>query len=199
MNRQLGALFFAAIMPPAILALAPDDRVIADLYARGLGGDQQAVISCIAALEARHAVRPNDQLVCVYLGSAWTLRSRDLPFGPGKLSALRQGMSLMDEAAARAPNDARVRLLRAVTYEAFPSILGRRQIARRELEDLVGVIEKSPGQLQPADEQLLYLNAGEAARKAGDKARAGELWRRGLAINAEAKLTQEIRQALAQL
>jgi len=41
--------------------------------------------------------------------------------------------------------------------------------------------------------------AGEAAQKAGDKARAAELWQRGAAINADSKLTQEIRAALAQL
>jgi hypothetical protein len=195
MIRPLLALLLATALPNS----PSNDRVIAELYARGLAGDQQAVIDCITALETRRAAQPNDQLACVYLGSAWTLRSRDLPIGPGKLSALRKGIALMDEAAIAAPNDARVLLLRAVTNEAFPFILGRRKIAQRELEELVALVGKDPGRLKPTDRQLLYLNAGEAAQKAGEKARAAELWQRGAAINADPKITQEIRTALAQL
>ena len=50
---------------------------------------------------------------------------------PIRLSALRKGIALMDQAAVAAPNEAKVLLLRAVTNEAFPAILGRREIARR--------------------------------------------------------------------
>ncbi len=178
---------------------APNEPSVASLYARGLSGDKQAVIDCIAALEAALAAQPNDQLARVYLGSAYTLRSRDLSFGMAKLDALRKGNALMDEAVAAAPDNTHVRLLRAVTYEAFPAILGRRKIARQELEALVAAIEKNPAQLKPADRQLLYLNAGEAANKAGEKGRATELWKRGVAIGGDAKLAQEIRTALDQL
>jgi len=143
--------------------------------------------------------QPNDQLARVYLGSAWTLRSRDLPFGKAKLDALRKGIALMDEAAAGAPNDDRVLLLRAVTNEALPAILGRRKIARQELEELLAAVEKDPARLSRSDQQLLYLNAGEAAKKTGDKKRATELWQRGAALHADPKLTQEIIAALAQL
>ena len=122
---------------------------------------------CISALEAKLAIQPNDQLARVYLGSAWTLRSRDLPIGPGKLSAFRKGIALMDEAAAAAPNDAEVLLLRAVTNEALPVFLGRRKVARTQLDDLLILVAKGAAKLKPADQQLLYLNAGEAARRAG--------------------------------
>ena len=174
-----------------------EDNGIADLYARGLRGDKQAVVDCIAALEARLAREPNDQLVRVYLGSAWSLRSRDLSIGFAKLSALRKGITLMDEAAAAAPNDCRVLLQRAVTNEAFPAILGRRQMARTEFDKLVALVEKEPACLDPFDRQLLYLNAGLAAQRAGENRRAIELWQRGLTINADSHLTNEIRQALA--
>ena len=198
-RRRIALFFLCAILLPIGMAASPNESTVAALYARGLSGDKQAVIDCIAALETALTKQPNDQLARVYLGSAYTLRSRDLPLGKAKLDALRKGIALMDAAATAAPNDARVLLLRAVTNEAFPFILGRRQIARQELEDLVAAVEKNPGQLKPADRQLLYLNAGEGAKKAGEKARAAELWQRGAAINADAKLTQEIRAALAQL
>ena len=199
MTWQPVALLGAALVAPgALLHAAPVDPAIADLYARGLRGDEQAVIDCISALEAKLAIQPNDQLARVYLGSAWTLRSRDLPVGPGKLSALRNGIALMDEAAAAAPNDADVLLLRAVTNEALPGFLGRRKVAHTQLDELLALLEKGSAKLKPADQQLLYLNAGEAAKRAGEKERARELWRRGAALKADAKLTQEIAAALAQ-
>lgn len=197
MTRHLLALLFAALALPGALAV-PNDPVITTLYARGLAGDRQAVTDCIAALEKLLAAQPNDQVVRVYLGSAYTLRSRDLSIGPAKLTALRKGIALMDEAAAAASDDARVQLTRAVTNEALPTFLGRRKVARQQLDRLVGLVERDPAKLKPADQQLLYLNAGEAAKRAGDKERARELWRHGAALKADAKLTQEIKTALAQ-
>lgn len=194
------ALFGAALIAPgALLLAAPFETAIAQLYERGLRGDEQAVVECIRALEGKLVSQPGDQLARVYLGSAWTLRSRDLPIGPAKLSALRKGIALMDEAAAAAPDDTGVLLVRAVTNEALPAFLGRRKVARAQLDELLGLVEKGSAKLKPADQQLLYLNAGEAARQAGNKKRARELWRRGAELKADAKLTQEIAAALTQL
>ena len=188
----------ALVAPGALLRATPADSAIAELYERGLRGNEQAVVDCISALEAKLVVQPNDQLARVYLGSAWTLRSRDLPIGPGKLSALRKGLTLMDAAAAAAPNNAKVLLIRAVTNEALPVFLGQRKVARAQLDELLDRLEKGAAKLKPADQQLLYLNAGEAAKRGGDKERARELWRRGAALKADAKLTQEITAALTQ-
>ena len=181
---------------PGALAL-PNDPAISALYARGLAGDRAAVTECIAALEKRLAAQPNDQLARVYLGSTYTLLSRDLAIGPAKLSALRKGLALMDEAAAAAPEDANVQLNRAVTNAAMPAFLGRRKVAREQLERLVVQVEKNPAALTPADRQLLYLNAGEAAQRAGDQARAQTLWERGAELEADPRLTKEIASAIA--
>jgi hypothetical protein len=199
MNRHLVALFLIGVGWPTAMRAAPNDTPAAGLYGRGLAGDQQAVLDCIAELEKILAATPNDQLARVYLGSAYTLRSRDLGLGKAKLDALRQGIALMDEAAAASPGDARVQLTRALTNEALPVFLGRRKIARAQLNDLLAMVEKDSAKLKPTDQQLLYLNAGEAAKRAGDITRAAELWRRGAAIKADAKLTQEITTALAHL
>ena len=119
MIRQLLAFLCVAFVLPATFA-QPNDPEIAQLYARGLAGDATAVSDCIAALEKVVAAQPNDQVARVYLGSAYTLRSRDLSIGPGKLAALRKGIALMDEAAKTAPANAQVQLTRAVTNEAMP-------------------------------------------------------------------------------
>jgi hypothetical protein len=189
----------SVIATAAAASPEPDSEKLASaLYARGLAGDQQAVIGCIATLEQILVASPDNQLARVYLGSAYTLRSRDLGLGKAKLDALRKGIALMDVAAAGAPENARVQLIRAVTNEALPVFLGRRSVAHQQLEQVVGQVEKDPGKLKPADRQLLYLNAGEAAKHAGNPARAAELWRRGAAINADPGLTQKIRAALDQ-
>ncbi len=200
MNRRLLALFsIAAAWAGPLHGAPPSDPAVAALYARGLAGNAQAVIDCIAALEKRLANAPNDQLARAYLGSAYTLRSRDLGLGKAKLDTLRKGLALMDEAVAAAPGNADVALTRAVTNEALPIFLGRRKVARAQLNELLALVEKEPVKLRPVDRQLLYLNAGEAARHAGDKERARDLWERGLTITADAKLNAEIREALAQL
>jgi tetratricopeptide (TPR) repeat protein len=182
---------------PLLAAPSPNEKQIAQLYDRALGGDAAAVNECIARLEQVLALRPNDELARVYLGSASTLRSRDLGFGLEKISALHRGEALMDEAAAAAPDDTRVQLVRAVTYEAFPAVLARGKIARQALDDLVARVEKNPNKLEPRDRQLLYLNAGRAAEKAGDKNRATELRRRGIALGADEKLTRELEAVVA--
>ncbi len=157
------------------------------------------MIDCIATFEQVLTTSPDNQLARVYLGSAYTLRSRDLGFGQAKLDALRKGIALMDAAAAAAPENASVQLTRAVTNQALPVFLGRSALARQQLNELVAQVEKNPERLKPADRQFLYLKAGEAAEHARDTERALHLWQRGLTINADAKLTAEIKSALAQL
>lgn len=197
-----------SLLRPALLGLiavslataAPNESTIALLYARGLAGDKAAVIDCIAALKQVLAQQPNDHLARVYLGSAETLRSRDLSFGLTKWRMLQTGIAEMEKAAAAAPEDARVQLLRAITYESFPAILGRREQARLALEKLVAAVERDPQKLSLRDRQLLYLNAGKAEKISGNRARATILWQRGAALaadpNADPRLGAELRAAL---
>ncbi len=187
------------LLATTLRAAPPNEQQIAKLYARGLAGDAGAVVQCIAALEQVLAAEPGNQLARVYLGSAETLRSRDLPFGLAKWKMLQQGIARMDEAAAAAPDEPKVLLLRAVTNEAFPAILGRRETARQALEDLVARVEKDPAKLSPADRALLYLNAGKAEALAGAKTRARVLWERGAALATDSRMQQELQTALGTL
>lgn len=196
MRRQWLPIVCALFSVPGAALAVPNDPVISALYTRGLAGDSAAVAECIAVLEKLLVTQPNDQLARVYLGSAYTLRSRDLSIGPAKLSALRKGIALMDEAAAKAPENANVQLTRAVTNQALPAFLGRRKVAREQLEQLVSQIEKEPAKLTPADRQLLYLNAGEAAQRAGETTRAQVLWQRGAALKSDPRLSKEIADAM---
>jgi hypothetical protein len=145
---------------------------IQELYRRGLKGDAAAVVQCIAKLETLLASEPKNQLARVYLGSAYTLRSRDLAFGPGKLQMVRRGVAVMDEAVAAAPDDAKVRLARALTTQSLPFFLGRAESARSDFTMLAETAERTPGKFEAGDLQIIFYNSALAAKKRGDASRA---------------------------
>lgn len=130
---------------------APEQSEIQQLYARGLRGDKGAVEQCITKLEEAVREQPKNQLARVYLGSAYTLRSRDLGFGPKKLQVLRQGVAVMDEAVAASPDDPKVRLARALTTSALPAILGYRASSKKDFEWLAQVAQREPDRFSEND------------------------------------------------
>jgi hypothetical protein len=200
MKRCAIVLFTLALeLASACADAGPGHNRIAALYQRALAGDVPAVVQCIDALEAVLKSEPQNQLARVYLGSAYTLRSRDLGFGREKLDALKQGLALMDSAASAAPDNARVRLVRAVTNQSIPFFLGRRKIARDELYALTEIVQRDPTKLAANDQQLLYLNAGLAAKQDGDKEMAVKFFRLGLTKPADPKLTAELNAALQKI
>ncbi len=136
-------------------AQADEQKEIQHLYQRGLAGDKDAVNQCIAKLETALQRDASNQLARVYLGSAYTLRSRDLGFGPKKLQALRHGLALMDEAVANAPNEPKVRLARALTTSSLPALFGRRSESERDFATLREMAKTQPQKFEPGDLQTV--------------------------------------------
>ena len=173
-----------------------DEKEVRELYRRALAGDKEAVEQCIDRLEAAVKSQPNDQLARVYLGSAYTLRSRDMGFGPKKLKVLRQGVAVMDEAVAAAPSDPKIRLARALTTSALPGILGYAAASRKDFEELADLTKRTPEKFEKGDLQIVFYHAGLAAEKSGRKDEAVARWREALRHPADAALTAKIRDAL---
>lgn len=150
-------LLLALLVFSAFTALAApnEQKEIQELYRRGLAGDKDAVNACIDQLEAVLKTQPQNQLARVYLGSAYTLRSRDLGFGPSKLRALRHGLALMDEAVAAEPNQPKVRLARALTTAALPGIFGRRSESERDFAILRAMAQSQPQKFDSDDLQTI--------------------------------------------
>jgi hypothetical protein len=138
---------------------APDQAELARLYKRALAGDKQAVESCIAGLETAVQAQPQNQLARVYLGSAYTLRSRDMGFGSAKLATLKQGLAVMDSAVVAAPDDAQVRLVRARTTDSLPFFLGHKKSAREDFEWLARAAERSPERFNTDDLATIHEHA----------------------------------------
>jgi len=180
-----------------ICAGGADQKQIQELYRRGLEGDKTAVEQCIGALESALQEEPGNQLARVYLGSAYTLRSRDMGFGPTKLRVLKQGAAVMNEAVAAAPDNPKVRLARALTTSALPGILGYAAESRKDFEQLAEIAQRAPEKFGRGDLQIVFYNAGEAAQKSGHRARATELWQEALRHPVDDTLTQKTKAALA--
>ena len=129
---------------PVICVSAVTEAEIAPLYKRAVAGDKGAVEQCITLLETAVKEQPNNQVARVYLGSAYALRSRDMNFGFAKLSTFRRGMALMDSAVGAAPDNPRVHLVRALTCDPLPPLLGRKQVAHDDFAWLSDMAKESP-------------------------------------------------------
>lgn len=173
-------------------------REARELHDRGVDGDKQAVVACIARLEDLLEENPGNQLARVYLGSAYTLRSRDLFPGPEKLGKLIEGGRLMDEAVASDPDNLRVRFVRALNYYHLPAIFGKRGLARDELIAIAGRLPTCKDRLDARERQgMLYY--GALALDAGNReAEARDLLRRAAEAAPDSELAPVIRGTLAE-
>lgn len=180
-------------------AVTPVEKEIAELYRKALSGDKAAVEQCIAKLDDALKSEPANQLARVYLGSAYTLRSRDLGFGPKKLQVLKQGVAVMNDAVAAAPNEPKVRLARALTTSALPGILGYKAETRKDFEELTAMAQRTPEKFEEGDLQIVFYNAGLAARENRQRDRAIELWKEAQRHRADEALAKKIEAELAGL
>lgn len=154
-RRRLVLLLLLVRVLDSTSAAPNEQQEIQALYRRGLAGDKAAVEECITKLEAVLKMEPANQLARVYLGSAYTLRSRDLGIGPRKLTALKDGLALMDSAVANAPDSPKVRLVRALTTESLPRFFGRRAESRQDFALLAGFAKTNPAKFEEADLQII--------------------------------------------
>lgn len=194
--RLCGALFFLSCWTARA---AINESELKERYREAVGGNKAAVAEVIAQLEQVLTSQPQNQLARVYLGSAYTLRSRDLGFGPMKLSALRHGLALMDEAVSAAPDEGKVRLARALTTSALPSFFGRAAESRQDFELLAERARRELEKFAEGDLQIVFYNAGLAAQTAGNSSRARELWRTALQHPADPALKRKTEAELTRL
>ncbi|MGI8436418.1 MAG: hypothetical protein ACR2NX_05875 [Chthoniobacterales bacterium] len=179
---------------------APNEqKEIEALYRRGLAGDKAAVEQCIGKLKTVLQGEPQNQLARVYLGSALTLRSRDQGFGPKKISTLKQGVALMNEAVAAAPDDPKIRLTRALTTEALPAIFGYPAESRKDFGILAQLAETQPTKFASQDLPIVFYHAGLVAKANGDRSRAATLWGKGLELSRDPALSAKLNEELNEL
>jgi tetratricopeptide (TPR) repeat protein len=167
----------------------------------GVKGDKKVVQDLIADLEKQTKVEPVNQLLVAYLGSAYTLRSRDLFPGPSKLKFLKLGLQTMDQAVEAAPNNVAVRFIRAINNYQLPSFIGRRDNARSDFQALLQAIEKPEvkADLNHDTLQAIYYYAGLTYVQLQDSTTARVAWSDGLKISPASALGLKMKKELARL
>jgi len=167
------------------------------LHDKGQKGDAKAVLLVIDQLEKQLVENEKDQVAKVYLGSAWTMRSRDLGIGSEKLDALKKGGRLMDEAVVAAPDDARVRLVRAVNALQLPAIFNRRKLAHADFGALTTPpLVQAVGQLPAEEQQAVWWFAAESYRIQRKPSEARTALEKALAADPTGPLSPQVMEAL---
>jgi len=195
----------AAAPAPPVLSDPFSDPLIQQVQKRHLkaiAGDTEETKSLTTDLEKWTKEQPNNHLLQAYLGSVYTLDSRDAWIGPGKLTFLKNGGKELDAAVAADPNNPAVRFVRAMDYFELPAIFGKRQTAREDFQILRQQIEgflPNAYRLNVDTRQGIYYYAGFCDKQLSRPEDAKEDWERGLKLDPNSDLGVKIRAALSDL
>ena len=174
-------------------------KQIYEMHSLAEAGNEDATRRLVAWLEELTAEQPENGILLVYLGSAYTLASRDAFIGPGKLRYLMSGRDCMDRAVALRPDDPNVRFIRGINNYHLPTLFNRRSIARDDFRKLVDQLSKTPECLDTLTSQAIYYYAGLCFSQLEEEQNARNSWQKGLDLKISGPLTAKITQELDQL
>ncbi len=152
---------------------------------KAVNGDAKETKALTADLEKWNAEQPTNYLLQAYLGSVYTLDSRDAWPGPGKFTYLKNGGKWLDGAVAAAPDNPAVRFIRAIDYYELPSIFGKGKTARDDFQLLLKQIDgeiKTPYVLDTETQQAIYYYAGLSFKQLSQMPQARDAWERGFKL-----------------
>jgi hypothetical protein len=179
------------------------DPLIKQVQARhekAVNGDTQETKALTADLEKWTKEQPTNYLLQAYLGSVYTLDSRDAWPGPGKLTYLRNGGKLMDGAVAAAPDNPAVRFVRAIDYYELPFFFGKGKTARDDFQILLKQVNgetKTPYTLNVETQQAIYYYAGLSFKQLSEMPQAKTAWQAGVALAPNSALAVKMNAELA--
>lgn len=162
---------------------------------------KEATKQLVPMLEDLTKELPENALLQCYLGSAYTLASRDAWIGPQKYSFLKKGLETMDAAVKRAPDSVSVRFVRAMNNYMLPFFIGRTDNAREDFQILLKQLEEGGDTLALNTEtkQGIYHFAGSCMRDLKHKKRAVECWNKSIALDPQSRMAEMSREALAKM
>ncbi|MEM6821692.1 MAG: hypothetical protein AAF558_07120 [Verrucomicrobiota bacterium] len=172
---------------------------IQGLHDSSARGDKVATDQLVTKLETLIESNPENQLLRVYLGSAYTLKSRDAFPGPSKMRYLKDGLKTMDDAVKRDPDNICVRFVRAVNNFHLPAFINRRDNARKDFEQLLLQIQSQPQNLNLKTVQAIHYFAGLSYKQTKRSKEAREAWLKGIQMSSDSVLTQKMEKELERL
>ncbi len=207
-RATLATLLVASLVTvPGRAASAPSSETyshpllnqIYEMHSLAEAGNKDATRRLVAWLEELTSEQPDNGILLVYLGSAYTLASRDAFIGPGKLRYLMAGRDCMDRAVTMRPDDANVRFIRAINNYHLPTIFNRRSIARDDFRQLVDQLAKDPEVVDGLTSLAIYYYAGLCFAQLEEESNARASWEKGLNLKISGPLTAKITDELNRL
>jgi len=189
----------AASVPASETYSHPRLNQIYEMHSLAEAGNKDATRRLVAWLEELTSEQPDNGILLVYLGSAYTLASRDAFIGPGKLRFLMAGRDCMDRAVTLRPEDADVRFIRAINNYHLPTIFDRRKIAREDFRQLVDLLAKNPAAVDGLTSLAIYYYAGLCFAQLEEESNARASWEKGLNLKINGPLTAKISDELNRL
>jgi hypothetical protein len=176
-------------------------RQVQDLHQQVVDGKAKALDKLVPWLEQLVKDHPDNHLLQAYLGSAYTLASRDSFPGPGKLKYLKQGGATLDAAVDAAPREVGPRFIRAVNYFSLPTVFGKRDTARDDFQLLLREVRSplSKETFSVETRQAICWFAGLSYRQVKQPDDARDAWQAGIALDPKSDLGQKMADALAKL
>ena len=151
------------------------------LFYRAVDGDADALRDCAEVLRECDG---DAAKVLAYRGGCTMLEVKraPMPWDKGRLS--RQGLTMLDDAVARSPEDPEVRFVRGMTSYHLPRFFGRERVAAADLAAVAGGAEESvaTGRLDRATASAALFHYGVLLERRGDQPAALAAWRRSAAI-----------------
>ncbi len=124
-----------------------------------LQGDVDEIDVCIEKFEEQLRLHPEDSLAKVYLGSTCALRAKESFWGMTKLEYLERADQLMNEAVAEAPDNPRVRMIRAISLYKLPERFDKRPVALADFQQLVPIARDGKSDLTLSERQAILYYA----------------------------------------
>lgn len=170
-------------------------------HQKAVDGDKKEVPLLIQELERITQQRPYDSLLLAYLGSSYTLLSRDTFPGPKKMEYLKKGGKTLDAAVNQEPLNSATRFIRAVNYYQLPALFNKKSTAREDFKILVQQIEdpQSHQSLNDDTRQAIYYYAGLSYMQMKQPEEARSTWNKGLKISELSPLAEMIKKEIARL
>jgi len=162
------------------------------LHSKAEGGDTAATKEMIESLLKLTKEYPKNDLLLAYLGSAYTLASRDAWPGPSKLDHLKIGLKTMDQAVSNSPDDLAVRFIRAINNYQLPSFVGRKDNARKDFEFLVLALQKDSHGFSNETRQAISYFAGLCYKQTKKIKEARAIWQEGKALDENSDLAAKM-------
>jgi hypothetical protein len=121
------------------------------------------------------------------------MRARDAFWPNTRLDYVKRGLNAMDAAVKLAPDDAEVRLVRALNNVQMPNFLNRDEIARNDFEWIWEKVQGQPEKYRNDLKQNVALHYGLSLHKNKRLEEAKQVWKKGIEIEPSSDLAREIR------